>query len=210
MVDKKDQMPMDGMPEMEMIVDTPDYKIYKTKINGLFVFYRTWFGDERGFYQELNRIDPIAEVLGRPIVIKQVSLSYNFPGVLRGLHAEPMDKIVTPLTGRVFIAIADINPDSSTFGQYEKFTLDQTDQMKPRRTLIVTNGLANSFLTLGEQNVEYLYAVSEPYLTSEGKRAVRFNDPTLNIPWPEQPKIVSPDDENKHPFLKELFPDKFK
>jgi dTDP-4-dehydrorhamnose 3,5-epimerase len=205
MIDAKD-----GMPPLKLIVESSDYSIYGTKIEGLLVFERRLFPDSRGFYQELSRIDPIADVLGRPVNIKQSSLSYNYPGVLRGLHAEPMDKIITPLTGKIFIAIADIRPDSSTFSKYETFTLDQTNPLTPRRTIVLSNGLANSFLTLGDENVEYIYMVSDTYSTSEEKRAVRWNDPDINIFWPEEPKLISEDDKSKHPFLREMFPETFK
>ena len=202
---------VERMPKLEVVVDRPEYKISKTEIDGLLVFDRPRFPDKRGSYQELSRTDAIAEVLGRPVVIKQTSLSYNLPfGVLRGLHAEPMDKIITVLTGSVFIAIADIRPESETFAQYVTFTLDQTDPETPKKTIVVANGLANSFMTVGTQPVEYLYQVSDTYISSDGKRAVRWNDPDLNIPWPIQPAIISDDDLNKHPFLRDLYPNKFK
>ena len=65
-------------------------------------------------------------------------------------------------------------------------------------------------MTLGTVPVEYFYAVTEVYKTSEGKRAIRWNDPDINIKWPEEPKIISDADANVHPFLRDVFPDKFK
>ncbi len=196
--------------ELKIIVDDPEYKIYGTKIKGLLIFERKLFADNRGFYQEFARTPAIEQVLGRPISIKQWALSYNNPGVLRGIHAEPQDKIVTPVTGKIFIAIADIRPDSETFGQYQSFTFDFTDPYTPKKSIVISNGLGNSFMTLGDQPVEYFYAVSEVYKGSEGKRAVAWNDPDLNIAWPQEPKIISDSDKNSNPTLREMFPDKFK
>ena len=198
------------MDNLKLIVDSTDYKIYKTKIDGLLVFERPLYKDERGFYQEFARTPAIEEVLGRKLEIKQWSLSYNKPGVLRGLHAEPQDKIITPMTGHVFMAIADIRSKSNTFGEYESFDINLEDTYTPRKTFIVSSGLANSFMTLGSIPVEYFYAVSEVYKTSEGKRAIRWNDPDINIKWPETPKILSDADANVHPFLRDVFPEKFK
>lgn len=200
------------MPNLEVIVDSPAYQISKTKIDGLLVWERKLFSDKRGFFQELGRIDSISETLGREVVIKQWSLSYSLPGVLRGIHAEPQDKCITVLSGGpIFIAIADIRPDSSTFGQYVTFTFDQTDPFTPRKTIFVANGLGNALLVTGNDPVWYFYAVSDVYKTSEGKRAVRWNDPDIGIPWPKKPelKLMSEDDAYKHQYLRELFPKKF-
>ena len=153
-------------------------------------------------------MEEVGKALGRPIEVKQVSLSRNKPrGVLRGLHAEPIDKIVTPLNGRLFIAIADIRADSPTFGKSVAFILDHRDDEKPKRSIVVCYGLANSFLTLGDPDdpmVHYLYEISEPYRTSEGKRSVRWDDPDLAIPWPIQPEIMSAVDATGNPSLREL------
>jgi len=196
--------------DLTVVVDEPEYRISKTKIEGLLVFERKLFKDNRGFYQEFARTPAIEKILGRKLEVKQWALSYNNPGVLRGIHAEPQDKVVTPMSGKIFIAIADIRPESPTFGQYHSFNFDLTDPYTPRKTIIISNGLGNSFLTLGDSPVEYFYAVSETYNPNEQKRAVRWNDPDLAIKWPEEPKIMSDDDKSKHPFLKDLFPEKFK
>jgi len=49
------------------------------------------------------------------------------------------------MSGKVFIAIADIRPESPTFGQYQSFNLDLTDPYTPRKTIVISNGLGNSF-----------------------------------------------------------------
>lgn len=217
MVEKNEAETGDIMPSLSLLAEDHDkyteYKIWGTSIAGLLVWERKSYPDERGAYQEICKTDEIAKVLGHLLIIKQISLSKNEPrGVLRGLHAEPMDKIVTPLNGRIFIAVADIRPDSKTFGKYVAFTIDQRDQTKPTRSIVISNGLANSFLTIGDEKdgiLNYLYGISEPYKTSEGKRSVRYDDPDLHILWPIKPEIMSEVDRGKNPSLRELFPDKF-
>jgi len=200
-----------GMDEdLKIIVDDPEYKIWGTKIEGLLVFQRKLFADDRGFFQEFARTPAIEKVLGRPLTIKQWSLSYSLPGVLRGIHAESQDKVITLSSGKIFSAISDLRPESPTFGQVVTFELDMSNSQTERKTLIVSKGLGNSFLVLGDQPAQYFYAISEIYAGSDGKKAVRWNDPDLNIKWPEEPKIMSEDDKNVHPFLRDLFPDKFK
>lgn len=203
----------DQFPPLTVLAENEDpytaYTISETKIKGLLVFERKLYPDNRGSFQELGRTKPFEDVLGRSVDVRQWALSFNHPLVLRGLHAEPQDKMITVWSGVIFVAISDIRPDSETFGQYVTFTFDQRDREKPKKTLFVSNGLANSFMVLGEQDAEYFYAVSEGYTSSEGKRAIRWNDPDINIPWPQEPKILSEDDANKHPFLRDVFPEKF-
>lgn len=195
---------------LSIVVDNPEYRISKTNIGGLLVWERKLFPDDRGFFQELGRVDSISEVLGREVSVKQWSLSYNLPGVLRGIHAEPQDKFITVLSGGpIFIAIVDIRPDSPTFGKYDTFVFDARDPLVPRKTLFVENGLGNSFLVSGDTPVEYFYAVSDVYKTSDGKRAIRWDDSDVAIPWPSKPLIMSVDDSTKHPYLRELYPEKF-
>ncbi len=165
----------DMLPPLTLLAEDTgkytEYKIWGTPIEGLLVWDRKRYNDIRGSVQELLKVDELSTVLGRELVIKQSMLSTNeHYGVFRGLHAEPMDKLVTPITGKVFIAIADIRPDSKTFGQYVSFIFDQTDHKKPRKTLVVSNGLANSFLTLTDEEVLYIYAATGSYKTSEGKK----------------------------------------
>lgn len=201
-------------PDTEFFTSSPDIKITPTEIAGLLIFEKKLYPDQRGWFNELYRVEDIAKGLNvEDLVIKQGAVTYNLPKSLRGLHAEPQYKLVTPLTGKCFVAIADIRENSPTFGKALTFNFDYTrvdENGEPlsRRTLILSPGLANSILVSGDQPVLYHYAVSETYKTSEGKRAIRFNDPDLNIDWPIKDPIISEDDK-KHPYLRDLFPHKF-
>ena len=52
---------------------------------------------------------------------RQWNHSNNLPNTLRGIHAESWNKIIYPITGKVFLAIIDIRPDSATFSKVETF-----------------------------------------------------------------------------------------
>jgi len=206
----------DILPPLKLLAEDKgaytEYRIWGTEIEGLYLWDRKKYDDDRGSYQELYK-DELERVVGRKIDIHQTSLSRNKPrGVLRGLHGEPMDKLVTPLNGVVFIAVADIRPNSPTFGKYITFTLDQRDDEKNKKSIFVSSGLANSFLTIGDKDGEmfnYLYQTTDAYKTSEGKRSVKWDDPDLNIPWPIEPTIMSRVDAAENKSLRSLFPQKF-
>ena len=178
--------------------------IGKTSIPGLFVIERPVFKDERGFFKEIFRLDELEKASGMKFSPKQWNHSFSKPRVIRALHAENWNKIVYPLTGKMFAAVVDIRPDSKTFAKYETFTFDE----KNPKALFISKGLANSICVLGDRAVHYLYLV-DAYYTGADTKAVAWDDPDLAINWPVKNPIVSERDRNNL-RLRDLFPDKFK
>lgn len=180
-----------------------DQFVKTTSIPGLLVFERPLVKDERGFFKEIFHLDELEEALGYEFKPVQANHSQSLTGVLRGLHAENWNKLVYPLTGKVFVAIVDIRPESETFAKVETFTLDDSN----RHALFIPKGLANSFCVL-EGTVNYLYLV-DAYYDGTDTRAIAFDDPDLNIAWPIENPIISERD-RENPRLRDLFPEKFK
>lgn len=114
-------------------------------------------------------------------------------GILRGIHAEPWDKYLSPSTGSVFVAVVDLR-DNATFGQVETFVLD------PAHALYVPRGVGNSFCTL-TPHTTYNFLVNEHW--TPDRVAVNPFDPELAINWPlENPTVADKDRAN--PSLAEL------
>ncbi len=174
-----------------------------TSIPGLLVLERPIHKDDRGFFREIFHQDELEAITGSDFKGVQMNHSRSMPKVLRGLHAEKWNKIISPVTGKAFLAILDIRPDSESFGKYETFTIDDDNRI----SLFVPNGLANSICVIGDEPVDYFYLV-DAYYDGSDTRAVAFNDPELKIPWPIEDPIVSERDQN-NPTLRELFPEKF-
>ncbi|MEX2625767.1 MAG: dTDP-4-dehydrorhamnose 3,5-epimerase family protein, partial [Ilumatobacteraceae bacterium] len=87
-----------------------------TAIEGLLVVRWATHADTRGFFRQTYQAGELEAALGRPLVLRQGNHSRSAPGVLRGFHAEPWDKSVYVAAGTVFAAVADVRPDSATFG----------------------------------------------------------------------------------------------
>lgn len=185
------------------MADFSDQKIENTSINGLFVIKRPVFSDKRGFFREVVRIENLEHKLGIIFSPKQWNHSMSKPGTLRGLHAENWNKIIYPITGKVFIAVADLRPDSDTFAKVETFVSDENE----RFALFISKGLANSFCNFGEDCMNYLYLV-DAYYDGSDMKSVAWNDPDLNIDWPVKDPILSEKDRSS-PTLRDLFPGKF-
>lgn len=175
-----------------------------TSLSGLLILERPIFKDDRGFFREIFHKNELEAVAGMEFNGVQMNHSRSNPGILRGLHAEKWNKVITSVNGEAFLAIVDIRPDSPTFGKYETFTVDDEN----RFSLFIPKGMANSIYVSGEDAVDYFYLV-DAYYDGTDTRAVAWDDPDLNIPWPNKNPILSQRDKN-NPKLRELFPEKFK
>jgi dTDP-4-dehydrorhamnose 3,5-epimerase len=175
-----------------------------TGIAGLYVVEGVTHADTRGFFRETYRMSELAQVVGRELTWRQGSHARSRPGVVRGFHAEPWDKLVYVARGTVFAAVADVRPDSPTFARTETFLLG--DPPGARRRLFVSEGLANAYCATGSDDVDYLYDVTAEWSPDAPKLAVAWDDPDLGVRWPVTRPVVSDADSRNAP-LRTLFPD---
>lgn len=182
--------------------------IKTTSINGLYIIERPVFPDDRGFFHEIFRLNEIETFTGKKFEGVQWSHSFSKPKVLRGVHTEEWQKIVYPVNGKVFIAIADTRPDSGTFTKVESFVFDNTSDKSKHTALYLAPGLGNSICVIGDVPIDYIYLVADYWDNSKAK-GIAWNDPDLNIKWPIDDPIISERD-MKNPTLRELYPEKFK
>lgn len=183
-------------------INTQKY-IKQTSINGLFIIEREANSDQRGFFREVFHLDELQNVSGMYFQPVQMNHSFSLPRVIRALHAENWNKLIYPVTGKMFTAVVDIRPDSETFKKVETFEFNNDH----RFALFISKGIANSICVIGDEPVDYLYLVDKYYDGTDTK-AVAWDDPDLNIDWPIKDPILSERDKN-NPTLRELFPDKF-
>lgn len=179
--------------------------VESTKLPGLLVVRWQTFEDDRGFFRQTYQTRELAEALGRRVVLRQGNHSRSQPGVLRGFHAEPWDKLVYVVRGVAFAAVADIRPDSPTFGEVATFWLGDPPRGE-RIRLFIAEGLANSFCAAGDEPCDYVYDVSEEWRPGIDKPSVAYNDPDLAVQWPVPAPILSGADRS-NPTLRELFAD---
>lgn len=188
--------------------------VERTDVPGLLVVRWDTHDDDRGFFRQTYRTGELAEALGRDVVLRQGNHARSHPGVLRGFHAEPWDKLVYVARGAVLAAIADIRPESPMFGEARAFRLGDPPAGE-RVRLFVARGLANSYLVLDDGghdggdaggDADYLYDVSEEWRAGVEKPSVAWDDPDLAVDWPVADPVLSPAD-RANPRLRDLFPD---
>jgi dTDP-4-dehydrorhamnose 3,5-epimerase len=171
-----------------------------TSIPGLLRVSFPEFSDSRGSFRQTYQARELDAQLGRPLRLRQGNHSRSIAGVLRGFHAEAWDKLVYVARGTAFVAIADVRPDSPTFGRHETFLMGDAPGEAIR--LFVTQGLANAFYCQTE--VDYINDVSEEFDPNR-RGGVIWNDATLAVDWPSRDPILS-DVDKALPTLRDLYP----
>ncbi len=186
-----------------MGVPTTEITGHTTEIPGLLIFDVTYVGDERGYFQEkFQKEKLVAAGLPESFQIVQNSISYNKePGVTRGFHAEPWDKYISVVTGKVFAAYVDLRKGDS-FGKVV------TVEIGPNTTIYLPKGVANSFQTL-EPDTYYLYSVNAHWSADNYDEYCFANlaDPEIGVSWPiALENAVMSDRDKNHPLLKDVTP----
>jgi dTDP-4-dehydrorhamnose 3,5-epimerase len=184
--------------------------IYKTSIDGLYFIKNDLLVDDRGFFRTTAILPDLNEMLTEKYEVKQLNHSRSEKNVVRGMHAEGWNKLISLVSGKCFCALADIRPDSSTFKKVEYFLLG-TDSDSLIGSLYVEKGIANSYCVV-EGPVDYFYCFDKLYRDRDpaGDKSISIFDPDLNITWPieKEEMIISERDKNCI-TLRELYPDKF-
>ncbi|MDQ3733934.1 MAG: dTDP-4-dehydrorhamnose 3,5-epimerase family protein [Actinomycetota bacterium] len=138
-------------------------------------------GDSRGVFLEWYRSDRLTEAIGHQFTLAQVNLSVSARGVVRGIHYASVPpgqaKYVTCVVGQVQDIIVDLRVGSTTFGEWERVLLDDTD----RRAVYLPEGIGHGFCALTDQ-ASVTYLCSEPY-APQREHAVNAFDTELGIDW---------------------------
>lgn len=173
-----------------------------TALPGVLVVRWEEHRDDRGFFRQTHQVSELSAALGWEPRFVQGNHSRSHAGTLRGFHAEPWHKLVDVVRGTAFCAVADVRPDSATFGEVVTFTLG--DPPGERARLFLPIGVANAFLALSE--VDYVYDVGAEWRPDADRGAIRWDDPDLAVPWPTTAPLLSAQDRSA-PRLRDRFPD---
>jgi dTDP-4-dehydrorhamnose 3,5-epimerase-like enzyme len=171
-----------------------------TSVEGLLRVRLPVHGDRRGWFKESWQAAKL-EALGLPrLHVVQNNISYNAEaGVVRGIHAEPWNKYISPAHGRVFAAIVDLR-EGEGFGRVETFELGVGD------AVYVPRGCGNSYLAL-EPHTVYSYLVDAHWQPGLSYPAVDLFDDDLAIDWPmDRASMTVSDKDRANPPLSAVTP----
>jgi dTDP-4-dehydrorhamnose 3,5-epimerase len=176
-----------------------DMNITPCDLPGLLVIEPKVFGDSRGFFLESWNERRYAE-LGIQERFVQDNFSFSRWGTLRGLHFQnpaAQGKLVSVLQGEVFDVAVDLRVGSPTFARWRGACLSDED----KRQFYIPSGFAHGFVVLSETAL-FHYKCTEFY-SPESERAIRWNDPDLQIQWPIDSPVLSAKDAAA-PLLRDL------
>jgi dTDP-4-dehydrorhamnose 3,5-epimerase len=143
--------------------------------------------DARGAFCETFRADRYGS-FGIPQTFVQDNMSRSCRGVLRGLHLQNprgQGKLVFAMHGEVFDVAVDVRVGSPTFGRAVTAVLSAENH----RQIFIPPGFAHGFLVTADDAM-IAYKCTD-YYVPECEQAIRWNDPTLDIPWPNDAPILS-------------------
>lgn len=147
--------------------------------------------DTRGDFSETWRRTAFAEA-GIDADFVQDNLVRSVGGALRGLHYQlppkAQGKLVFVLFGEVFDVAVDLRPGSSTFGRSVSCTLSA----QSGSGLWIPPGFAHGYAVLSER-ADVSYKVTAEYDPALD-RGIRWDDPTLAVPWPMETPVLSAKD----------------
>jgi dTDP-4-dehydrorhamnose 3,5-epimerase len=153
--------------------------------------------DERGHFR---RVADLGALRGQGLEadVDQVSVAVNLQaGTVRGLHyqAEPHGEAKTlwVMSGAVFDVLVDLRP-GPTYGHWTSVRLEADEPT----ALHVPRGVAHGYQTLTDQT-SLAYLISTPFVATSA-RSLRFDDPTLAIPWPLPVTAISVRDREAPPW----------
>ncbi len=164
----------------------------ETPMKGAYVIELQKQEDERGFFARSWCSEEFSSK-GLDTRLVQCNVSFNKKkGTLRGLHYQlpphAETKLVRCTRGALYDVIVDLRSDSPTFLKW--FGVELTSEN--HRMLYIPQRFAHGFQTL-EDGTEIFYQMSEFY-APKAARGLRWNDPLLEIVWPDGNRTISEKD----------------
>jgi dTDP-4-dehydrorhamnose 3,5-epimerase len=154
--------------------------VRRSELPGVLVIEPRVFPDGRGFFFESYHAERYAQE-GVPVRFVQDNHSASVRATVRGLHYQlrrPQGKLLRVVRGEIFDVAVDIRRGSPTFGKWERVVLSADNKLQ----FFVPAGFAHGFCVISDvAEVEYKCT---DYYDADDQRGVRWNDPSLGIPWP--------------------------
>lgn len=175
-------------------------RIIETDIKDVKIIEPKVYEDDRGFFFESFNQKNFEEAIGRKIEFVQDNHSKSELNVFRGLHYQlpPFEqaKLVRVVLGAIFDVAVDLRKNSKTYGSWVGVELSDEN----KRQLWIPEGFAHGFMTTS-QLAEVLYKTNNYYAPAHDS-AIRWDDCTLAIQWPEKSSVKLSTKDANAPFFK--------
>lgn len=152
-------------------------------IDGVRAVRASVWPDDRGYFLEILRAGQ-GLVADFRLATTQISATLSYPGTIKAFHYHLRQyDCWTPVAGMMQVVLADLRPESSTFGLKNTFYLGS---LRPWQVLIPP-GVAHGYKVIGGEPAVLVYATSRFYDTADEGR-IPHDDDRLNYDWTVQHK----------------------
>jgi dTDP-4-dehydrorhamnose 3,5-epimerase len=163
------------------------YKVKQSSIPEVLIINSPVFEDNRGyFFESFNKKD-FCSSTNLDIEFVQDNCSYSKKGVLRGLHFQkpkPQGKLIRVISGEIYDVAVDIRKNSDNFGKWFGIELSSINNTQ----LWIPEGFAHGFQVISDDAL-VSYKTTD-YWDPKCEKAIKWNDPILNIQWPLQDRVI--------------------
>ena len=160
--------------------------IINTKFEGLKIISHRRNSDSRGSLREtFNK----KFIKWDDLVFDYATISKK--NVLRGFHFQYKNqqvKYVSVIKGKILDCVVDLRKKSKTFGKSFSIILSE----KNCKSLYIPRGFAHAYYSYEKLNIMY-YRLSD-YYKPGCESGIIWNDPDLNISWPNKKPSISKKD----------------
>jgi len=178
-------------------------RVLETRLDGPLLLAPVTHGDARGFFLESYRSNVWAEH-GIAEAFVQDNHSRSARGVLRGMHLSigaGQAKLVRVARGAIMDVVVDIRRASPTYGDWERFELDD----EQAHQLYIPIGFAHGFCVLSDV-ADVTYKCST-YYDAAVERGFHYADPDVAIQWPRGIELTVSGRDREAPMLHEIAPE---
>jgi len=175
-------------------------RVIDTRLDGPLLLEPAVHGDPRGFFLESYRANVWAEH-GIDEAFVQDNHSRSGRGVLRGMHfsiGAGQAKLVRCARGTILDVVVDLRRASPTYREWEAVELDDAGA----RQLYIPIGFAHGFCVLSEI-ADVTYKCSS-YYDPAVERGFRYDDPDVDIGWPQDMALLVSQRDVEAPTLREI------
>ena len=168
------------------------------QIDGLKIYKGSAFSDSRGKFSRVFDSHWFSSIGFTPM---QINVSSNpYKHTLRGMHfqvdGEPENKLMTLLSGVIFLSIVDLRPKSISY--LNVFTREVSSE--ELESIYIPAGCAAGWISLS--NDVHIHYVMSSRFELNNYDGFKFDDSFFSIPWPVKPEVISDQDRN-WPIFKE-------
>ncbi|MFS8084480.1 MAG: dTDP-4-dehydrorhamnose 3,5-epimerase [Acidobacteriota bacterium] len=158
-------------------------------LEGSYEITLTTYLDDRGYFMRTYDRE-LAEQGGLQTHWVQENQSQSIrKHTIRGLHFQKPPhaetKLLRVVKGAIMDVFVDLRKDSATYGRWDSIELSAANL----KMLYIPKGFAHGFCTLEPDSI-VLYKV-DSYYAPQFEGGLRWNDPTLGIPWPTEDPFLS-------------------